>query len=255
MLIDGNEYLSTSLGATYRSGETLLAVNGWLNRNRTEFDSTADGPTATHLEKSQLGAANALLLTPLNEHWTTQLALGASRDRSNNIVSDPASFNNGEFSSDNVAATWTNDVTVTSQMRAQLGAEYLHQVGESTAYDPNFGGQSQRFTRAVGSGWLGLIGEFGPHQLQLNVRQDQYSDAGGATTGLAAYGFRLGREWRLTAQLSNAFRAPSFNDLYFPGFGNPDLAPERAVSGELGLQYAAGDVRRGRACSAPTRVT
>ena len=49
------------------------------------------------------------------------------------------------------------------------------------------------------------------------------------------------REWRLTAQLSNAFRAPSFNDLYFPGFGNPDLAPERAVSGELGLQYAAGD--------------
>ena len=50
--IDGNEYLSTSLGATYRSGETLLAVNGWLNRNRTEFDSTADGPAATHLEKS-----------------------------------------------------------------------------------------------------------------------------------------------------------------------------------------------------------
>ncbi|HJW52427.1 MAG TPA: TonB-dependent receptor [Burkholderiaceae bacterium] len=240
--IDGNEYLSTSLGATYRSGETLLAVNGWLNRNRTEFDSTADGPTATHLEKSQLGAANALLRTPLNERWTTQLALGASRDRSSNIVSDPASFNNGEFSSDNVAATWTNDVTVTSQMRAQLGAEYLHQVGESTAYDPNFGGQSQRFTRAVGSGWLGLIGEFGPQQLQLNVRQDQYSDVGGATTGLVAYGFRLGREWRLTAQLSNAFRAPSFNDLYFPGFGNPDLAPERAVSGELGLQYAAGDV-------------
>ncbi len=61
--IDGNDYLTASLGATYRAGDTLVAVNGWLNRNRTEFDSTADGPDATHLEKSQLAAANALART------------------------------------------------------------------------------------------------------------------------------------------------------------------------------------------------
>ncbi|HTN50536.1 MAG TPA: TonB-dependent receptor, partial [Burkholderiaceae bacterium] len=59
--------------------------------------------------------------------------------------------------------------------------------------------------------------------------------------------YKLTSTWRLTAQLSNAFRAPSFNDLYFPGFGNPNLQPERAVSGELGVQCAAGttNVRAG----------
>jgi vitamin B12 transporter len=98
-------------------------------------------------------------------------------------------------------------------------------------------GGKQRYQRAVGSGWVGINGDRGPHQLQANVRYDQYSDTGDATSGLLAYGYRLDPAWRLTAQLSNAFRAPSFNDLYFPYFGNPDLEPERSVSGELGVQY------------------
>ncbi|HTN49190.1 MAG TPA: TonB-dependent receptor plug domain-containing protein, partial [Burkholderiaceae bacterium] len=187
--LDGNEYLTASLGATYRSGETLAALNAWLNRNRTEFDNTSDGPTATHLETSQLAAANALLRTAVNDRWSTQLVLGASRDSSTNVVSVPASFDDGQFSSDNVMATWTNDVDLSRELRAQLGAEYLYQAGESTAYDPAFTGMAQRFSRTVGSAWLGLTGDSGPHQLQLNVRQDQYSDVGGATTGLAAYGY------------------------------------------------------------------
>src|SRR3972149_7570547 len=34
------------------------------------------------------------------------------------------------------------------------------------------------------------------------------------------------------------FRAPTFNELFFPGFGNPKLQPEKSYSNELGLQYA-----------------
>ena len=237
--LDGNRYGTASLGATYRSsGGTLVALNGWANRNTTDFDNAADGPSATHVETAQLAAANALVRTPLGERWSTQLALGASRDRSTNSSSEPTSFDNGEFSSDNLTATWTNDFEVGQSFKAQLGAEYLRQIGEATAYDPTFSGQAQRFTRAVGSAWAGITGDLGPHQFQLNLRQDQYSDVGGATSALAAYGYRIDTAWRVTAQLSNAFRAPSFNDLYFPFFGNPDLKPERSVSGELGLQYA-----------------
>ncbi|HQR69005.1 MAG TPA: TonB-dependent receptor [Burkholderiaceae bacterium] len=239
--IDGNEYLSASLGSTYRSGDTLLAINGWLNRNRTDFDSTADGPTATHVEKSQLAAANALARTVVTPGWSTQLAVGASSDRSTNLVSDPLSFNNGSFNAGNLAITWSNEIELAPSVRGLAGAEYLGQSGESTAYDATFSGLTQRYTRSVGSAWAGLNSDLGPHQVQLNVRYDGYSDVGGATTGLAAYGYRLNHEWRATAQVSNAFRAPSFNDLYFPYFGNPDLVPERSVSGELGLQYAGKD--------------
>jgi vitamin B12 transporter len=238
--LDGNDYLTASLGATYRDGSTLASISGWLSRNRTDFDSTSDGQTATHLEKSQLAAVNALARTEFSANWAAQLALGASRDRSNNLVSVPFSFSSGEFSADNLVATWTNDLVLGEIWRAQLGAEYLRQTGESTSYDPNFSGQSERFTRSAGSAWANANAAHGPHQLQLGVRQDQYSDVGGATSGLVAYGYRIDAHWRVSAQWSNAFRAPSFNDLYFPFFGNPDLDPERSNSVEAGLQYAGG---------------
>lgn len=243
--LDGNQYLSASLGATYRTGETLISANAWFNRNLTDFDSTADGPTATHEEESRLGALSVLARAAITERWASQLAFGASRDRSTNSVSDPASFSNGEFTSDNAAVTWSNDFRLDSSIVAQLGAEYLRQSGESTSYVTTSRGGTQRYQRAVGSGWVGATGNHGPHQLQANVRYDQYSDTGNATSGLLAYGYRLDQAWRLTAQVSNAFRAPSFNDLYFPYFGNPDLDPERSVSGELGLRYvgSAGSMR------------
>jgi vitamin B12 transporter len=78
----------------------------------------------------------------------------------------------------------------------------------------------------------------GRQQVQLNIRHDDYSDAGDADSWLAAYGYALTPRLRATVQASTAFRAPSFNDLYFPFFGNPSLAPEKARSEEIGLRYA-----------------
>ena len=43
----------------------------------------------------------------------------------------------------------------------------------------------------------------------------------------------------LTLGASTGFKAPTFNDLYYPGFSNPDLAPETARNVEAGLRYAA----------------
>ena len=37
-----------------------------------------------------------------------------------------------------------------------------------------------------------------------------------------------------------AFRAPTFNELYYPGYGNPDLKPEDAYLTDLGLDWHAG---------------
>jgi vitamin B12 transporter len=39
------------------------------------------------------------------------------------------------------------------------------------------------------------------------------------------------------------FRAPTFNDLYFPGASNPDLRPERARTTEIGVKSGEGAVR------------
>jgi vitamin B12 transporter len=93
----------------------------------------------------------------------------------------------------------------------------------------------------VRSGWFGVNAAGGARNVQVNVRHDDYSDVGAATTGLVAYGHALTPALRATLQVSSAFRAPSFNDLHFPFFGNPDLRPERARSVEAGLRYALGE--------------
>jgi vitamin B12 transporter len=51
--------------------------------------------------------------------------------------------------------------------------------------------------------------------------------------------------WRLTAGYNTGFRAPSFNDLYFPGFSNPNLVPETSQNAEAGVYWTSsyGDVR------------
>ncbi len=77
--------------------------------------------------------------------------------------------------------------------------------------------------------------------LQPALRIDYYSDFE------AAFGARLGAVYNITetlalkTSLSRSYRAPTFNDLYWPADvyaeGNPDLEPETGYSGEVGLTF------------------
>ena len=75
--------------------------------------------------------------------------------------------------------------------------------------------------RTINSGFLGINGGSGPHSWQANVRHDGNSQFGDDTTGFAGYGYRITPSWRASASYGTSFVAPSFNQLYFPGFGNP----------------------------------
>jgi vitamin B12 transporter len=45
----------------------------------------------------------------------------------------------------------------------------------------------------------------------------------------------FGDGFRLTASVGTAFKAPTFNDLYYPFFGNHDLKPESSRSANVGI--------------------
>ena len=86
---------------------------------------------------------------------------------------------------------------------------------------------------------------FGKHALQASLRRDDDDQFGGQTTGSALWGLEVTDALRLTASYGTAFKAPTFNDLYYPFSGNPDLQPETSRSFELGLrgELANGDWR------------
>lgn len=218
-----------------------LGASIWTSRNDTDFDSTSDGPGATHRERSRQSVWEVNGKAAVTERWSVRLRGGEARDNSRNDISDPASFSNGEFRARNRQVALENAFAVMPATEAQLGIEQLQQHGASTSYDTAFTSQLVSFDRRVRAVWAGATAQPGPHRVQLNVRHDDYSDVGGATTGLAAYGYQLTQGLRIGAQYSTAFRAPSFNDLYFPFFGNPALKPERARSVEVNARYTSGD--------------
>lgn len=77
--------------------------------------------------------------------------------------------------------------------------------------------------------------DFNPVSLEAGVRQDDNEAYGETTTGSFGAGYHFNDEHRLRVTWGEGFKAPSFNNLYFPGFGNPDLEPEESTSVELGV--------------------
>jgi vitamin B12 transporter len=83
----------------------------------------------------------------------------------------------------------------------------------------------------------GYTARFGASKLQADLRWDHNSVYGNQTTGKLGWGYGLSERWSLRAVAGTAFRAPTFNDLYFPNFGIVTLQPERSRSIEAGVGY------------------
>lgn len=87
---------------------------------------------------------------------------------------------------------------------------------------------------------LALSGAAGGWAWQADLRHDDSSDFGGVTTARLGGSVRLVPGLKLRALGGTTYRAPSFNELYFPGYGVATLQPERGRSVELGLDWRVG---------------
>jgi vitamin B12 transporter len=86
---------------------------------------------------------------------------------------------------------------------------------------------------------LGYTGRFAPFRLQADLRWDHNSVYGDNTTGKLGAAVDLPAGFALRALVGNAFRAPTFNDLYYPGYGVPTIQPETSRSIEAGVGWQA----------------
>ncbi len=82
--------------------------------------------------------------------------------------------------------------------------------------------------------------------LNLGTRWDDYSNFGRESTQSTGFSYNIGERVKLRVNYAKGFRAPTFNDLYWPASrfstGNPDLHPEKGWTWEGGfdLDYANG---------------
>ncbi len=218
-----NLSFSANLSHEFSLGQSV-GFTALLGDGKVDFDGTG-----VNSSKSKVTAFSLCSSNQINEKWRSKVTLAQGID-------DLKSFTDGTFTSRfktaNTQLGWQNDIAFSEGHGLVAGLEYLGQDVTSTT-------QFSTTDRTVASGYSTYFGEMGAHTVQVNGRYDRYSDFGGNFSGLLGYGYYITESWRVTAGVSNAFRAPNFNELYDPnfGFGNPNLKPEKARSSELGLQY------------------
>lgn len=77
----------------------------------------------------------------------------------------------------------------------------------------------------------------------LGARFEDHSVFGNQWTGRATGTFDVSDAVGLHGSVGSGFNAPTLNDLYFPGFANPDLQPEESVGVDLGVELVVGRLR------------
>ncbi len=124
---------------------------------------------------------------------------------------------------------WQHNVQVAKPLLLTAGYQFREQVGENKDFlnpamsIPNkIVSSNAGFADAQLNLWDRLFGTAG-------IRQDQYNVFGSATTYRVTGGY-LHHETgtKLRGSYGTGFRAPTINQLYFPGFGTPNLQPEKS---------------------------
>jgi len=205
-----------------------ITLRGLASRAAVHFDS---GPDSDPINRQRLSNVAIESEDRLGDGWRSTLRLARGSDHSRTEGLSPSTFN-----TDQDQLGWQNDLELLGG-NWSAGAEWRRErVASDTAFT-----QTSRHIAA-----LFVASQYTLDTLQLegSVRGDRNSQFGGHTTGRFGAGWAFDPAWRVTASAGTAFRAPTFNDLYFPaqfGFeGNPNLKPERSRGADAGLRYRSG---------------
>jgi vitamin B12 transporter len=224
---------SLSLNLSHQLNDDIeIGLNLLDNRGKTEFDNSFgryDAATRSNVGQEpysefDLSSVSTYLDVRLSEHWKSRLELGHSENRDTSL--DTLSDDRSVFNTYRDSANWQNTLTLNDRHSLILGTDwYEDRVNSSTVFD-----EDSRWNRAA----------FIQHRYQsehfsteLGLRHDQNQQFGGQNTWSGTLTVPVNPDNDVLLSYSEGFRAPTFNDLYYPDFSNPNLKPEHSKSYEL----------------------
>lgn len=203
-----------------------LGFNLISSRLNAQFDA---GPGFDDRSIEKLDDVAFHLKSKFTTNWHSLVQVSRSGDRNATL----ASYGNSRYDSIARNYSWQNDFTLGSDS-LQVVAEHRQERVESSQSQL----QRERNTNSVA---LAYQLKRDAHLFSAGLRYDDNSQYHGQTTGSLAYGYRLNNQWRLSSSVGTSFRAPAFNELYYPGYGIAGNRPERGRNAEIGLHYASAN--------------
>ncbi|MCI0911886.1 TonB-dependent receptor domain-containing protein [Pseudomonas putida] len=222
-----NLSLSHTFGERFEAGLNLLDSQG-----RSEYDNPFGGFDPVTFEsfgqkpytEFSVSSLGTYFDAQLNDLWHSRLELGHSENRDDKR--DKLSDERSVFNTYRDQVTWQNDLALSERQNLLIGGDwYEDRVHASTDFS-----EDSRWNRAAF-----IQHRFhGEHlSTELGVRRDQNQQFGGQTTWSGSLTVPLNTHNDVLLSYSEGFRAPTFNDLYYPQYSNPQLDPEHSRSYEL----------------------
>lgn len=223
---DGYRFNTVQLNGNLAPAPSVkLSFSGFEARGNAQYDGDKKFDDRVRSTVSNIGGVAEI---QASSAWLSALRIGSGGEKSAFI-----STFLGNYQTRNDQLGWQNTLRMSPTLNL-LGA--LEWRRESVSGSDVLPVTARRTTSAV------LGGDWSVDALRLNtsVRIDDSSQYGTRTTASGGLGYRLSPELRMTLNAGTSFKAPTFNDLYYPGYANPNLKPERGQNVDLGVQWSSG---------------
>ncbi|OHC29722.1 MAG: TonB-dependent receptor [Pseudomonadales bacterium RIFCSPHIGHO2_02_FULL_60_43] len=227
---------SLSLNLSHRFNDDLkIGFSALDQRGQSEFEDIFG--TSLPTTDFQLSSLSSFIDANVSDAWNSRLEIGHSEDKrdTGNDQPDASADAFYSFSTYRDSVNWVNTLALNNHHQVLLGADWYEDRLRS---DTDFV-EDSRWNQAA----------FIQHRYnaeyfstELGLRHDKNQQFGSKNTWNTALTVPLNDDNNVILSYSEGFRAPTFNDLYYPdlcypGFGcftsaNPELSPETSKSYE-----------------------
>ncbi len=247
---DADRFASTSVDAklvanihkNHTLTLSLLQSQGEYQFDGTPYPNPLGLTRATSDAVAKPRLSNAMLKWEAQwlPQWKSSLSVGMSNDESVSEYSrfaDGAAGGNDKFNTNRRQLTWQNDISLGKDVLSLMLESRSEAIDSSTAYTVS--------SRDIRSALVSYALNRADWNALAVLRNDDNSQFGSVNNWALSGGYRITNHLRAVASIGTSFQAPSFNQLYFPDFGNAALTPQRNRNTEIGLRYNQGNLNLG----------
>lgn len=209
-----------------------IYLDGLYSRGRNHYDgynTTVPDTADTHNFSGRFGAR-----IDHSDDWFSTIELTSSLDKSNHFR---ASVNGDRFETQRYGifvSTQKAFNTDKTQQTIVVGGELYREKIDGSSVSGIAYAEAHRNLSALFAqysiDYAGLL-------IDAGLRYDHNQQFGNKLTYNIGASYEIIPDFVLHSSYATGFRAPTFNDLYYPYSGNPDLKAEKSGSFEIGLNW------------------
>jgi vitamin B12 transporter len=163
-------------------------------------------------------------------NWYQEFRLGSQKNESITFGKSISEKEGSFFETDRLQASWLGSYQISPVLSSNIGIDLTKEkVDTLSAYNQNERNLYAAFTHLNFDNDSQFIGG--------SIRYDNIEDVDNEVTYSVSVGQRFSADTVVSFNIGSGFKAPSFNDLYYPtdaySYGNADLSPETSTSIEV----------------------